>query len=29
MMIPKEKDKNLLKRQSVLDKGINFKFIIL
>jgi hypothetical protein len=25
----KEKDKNLLKRQSVLDKGINFKFIIL
>jgi len=25
----KEKDKNLLKRQSVLDKEINFKFIIL
>jgi hypothetical protein len=25
----KEKEKNLLKRQSVLDKGINFKFIIL
>ena len=25
----KEKDKNLLKRQSVLDKAINFKFIIL
>jgi hypothetical protein len=25
----KEKEKNILKRQSVLDKGINFKFIIL
>lgn len=25
----KEKEKNLLKRQSVLDKGINFKFVII
>lgn len=25
----KEKEKNLLKRQSILDKGINFKFIII
>jgi len=25
----KEKEKNLIKRESVINKGINFKFIIL